>query len=271
MDREKQILKKFYEDVGEKYPEEEIVYQTLRGILRKKFVLSYLDRFKGSLLDVGCNRGMYLELYQGGARYGVDLSYQVLKKAHQNVKQFLAVADAERLQCFKPKSFDNVLCSEVLEHCLNPDAVFAGIYHVLKFDGYGLITTPNYKRHRPKWIGLGRLPRFGIGCDGEEGYFHTAYHAEELKKMAEKAGLKIIEFGTLEKNVKYAGKIPAALFIFGRSLNRLIKSRKFEQLNLWLFDKLMLWIYHACHFTGLDKMLRKFVKEGVRSYILVQK
>jgi len=78
MRKEHIALKRFYESVGENYPEEEEVYTTLRGKLRRQFVLSRLAQFNGSLLDVGCNRGMYLLAYQGGARFGVDISRSVV-------------------------------------------------------------------------------------------------------------------------------------------------------------------------------------------------
>jgi len=271
MNQIKQTLKKFYEEVGLKYPEEDVVFRTLRGILRKKFVLSYLNRFKGSLLDIGCNRGMYLDEYNGGVCFGVDLSLNVLEKVHQNNPKHLIVADAERLQCFKSESFDNILCSEVLEHCLNPDAVFQSIAHVLRTNGYALLTTPNYNRQRPKWIGLGSLPQFGIDCDCEDGYFHTAYRPEELAEMAKNAGLKIVEVGTLEKDVKYAAKIPAAIFLTGNAVNKLLHSKRFENANKAFFNKLTLFIYNIARITGLNKILLKLFPEGVRSYVLMQK
>jgi len=264
-------LKKFYEQVGEKYPEEEKVYHTLRGILRKKFVLSHLQRFQGSLLDIGCNRGMYLHAYRGGPRFGIDLSSSVLKNIPKQWHIHLTVADAERLQCFKPGSFDNALCSEVLEHCLDPQAVFNSIAHVLRPGGYALLTTPNYKRERPRWIGLGVLQHFGIDSDCEEGYFHTAYRPEELERFANAAGLKVIEVGTLEKEVKYAAKVPAAILLSGRFVNRLFRSKSFEKFNEALFDRLTLLIYYFFHYTALDKIILKFISEGVRSYILMQK
>jgi len=271
MNREKLALKKFYEDVGEHYPEEEQVYHTLRGMLRKKFILSRINRFRGSLLEIGCNRGMYLQAYRGGTRFGVDLSLSVLKHAHQEKTMHLAVADAERLQCFKTDSFQNVLCSEVLEHCLHPQEIFAGIGHVLRPGGTALLTTPNYRRKKPVWIGLGTLTHFGIDCDCGDAYFHTAYRPEELAAMAEKSGLAVIEIGTLEKEIKYAAKIPAAILIFGRMLNKILKSEKFDAANEAFFNHLTIWIYQICHFSGLEKLLLKFVPEGVRSFIIMQK
>jgi 2-polyprenyl-3-methyl-5-hydroxy-6-metoxy-1,4-benzoquinol methylase len=271
MNRIRQALKDFYEQVGEKYPEEDQVYRTLRGKLRRAFVLSHLARFHGSLLDVGCNRGGYLREYHGGARFGVDLSSSVLRHLPKGEKILALAADAERLQCFKAAGFDNVLCSEVLEHCLNPQAVFQSIFHVLRPNGSALLTTPNYRRSRPQWIDLGTLKHYGITSECREEYFHTAYRPEELVELAHQAGLTVMESGTLEKEIKYAAKIPAAILLAVRLLNRLFRSQKLERANEILFDKLTLWIYYFCHVTRLEALLLSFVSEGVRSYILMQK
>lgn len=270
MDQVKLSLKKFYEEVGLKYPEEEIVYHTLRGILRKKFIVQRLSCFEGSLLDVGCNRGMYLDIYERGERFGADISLNVLKKASRK-KKHLIVADAEDLNCFQAGSFNNVLCSEVIEHCLNPQAVFQSFAYVLKSGGLALITAPSYKKTKPKWIDLGRLPHFGVECECEDGYFHTAYRPEELAEMAKQANFNIIETGFLEKEIKYAAKIPAAVYLFGNFINRFFKSKKFDKKNKEVFDKFMLLVYKICSLSGLEKILMKFVTEGIRSYVLIQK
>ncbi len=271
MDVMKKKLKNFYEDVGEKYPEEEVIYKTLRGRLRKKFVLNHLKKFNGTLLDIGCNRGMYLDAYHSGPRFGIDLSLNVLRKAPNNPHKNLVVADAEQLTCFKAESFENVLCSEVIEHCLNPQAVVDGIAHVLKKNGKALITTPDYKKERPKWIQLASLPHYGVQSPSEQGYFHTAYHPQELTEMAEKAGLKVLEMGTTEKEVKYAAKVPAVIFISVRAFNRIIKSKWLEKKNMQFFNKFTLWIYYFCHYTGIEKFFMLFIKNGVRSFVLLQK
>ncbi len=159
----------------------------------------------------------------------------------------------------------------MLEHCLNPLAVFKSISHILKPTGYALLTTPNYRRYRPEWIGLGRLPQYGISIDCEDGYFHTAYRPEQLVEFAKQAGLKIVEVGTLEKEVKYAAKIPAAIFLFGNFVNRFLHSEKFDRINKKLFDDLTLFIYDVCRVTKLEKILLKIFTDGVRSYILMKK
>jgi 2-polyprenyl-3-methyl-5-hydroxy-6-metoxy-1,4-benzoquinol methylase len=267
----KNRLQTFYEEVGAKYPEQEIVYHNLRGILRKNFVLSHLKNFKGRFLDVGCNRGMYLGQYKGGNGFGIDLSHNILRLASQILQKRLIVGNAERLFFFKRGSFDAVLCSEVLEHCLNPNNVFEGLAYILRPSGKALITTPNYRNKKPDWIDLGELRHYDVHSDCNDTYFHTAFRPEELCEFARSNGLKVVEFGTLEKEVKYATKIPVIILLAGRLINRVFHSVRFEHLNQKLFERLSLAVYKMCRVTGVDRFLVRLVKEGVRSYVIVTK
>jgi 2-polyprenyl-6-hydroxyphenyl methylase/3-demethylubiquinone-9 3-methyltransferase len=272
MTEPKKALFDFYQQVGERYDEEENVYQTLRGILRKRFIMDILADWQGSLLDIGCNKGMYLHAYQGGERFGVDLSLPVLQKIRDPQHTLhLAVADAENLGCLAADAFDHVLCSEVLEHCLHPEKVFQGIAHILKLGGTALITTPNYRGQKPQWISLGPLHEVGVECDCDEGYFHTAYRPKELQELSEQAGLQVVKAGTLEKQIKYAAKIPAAFLLAGRALNRIFRSKRFGLWNENFVHLHTLYCYTLCQKMGLEKWLTAKIKEGVRSYILVKK
>ncbi len=271
MTEPKEALYDFYQQVGERYQEEDLVYQTLRGRLRKRFVMNVIVDWRGSLFDLGCNRGMYLHAYKGGERFGVDLSLPVLQKIEKRTELHLAMADAENLDCFAENSFEHVLCSEVLEHCLNPEKVFASIARVLKPGGTALITTPNYRGQKPKWIDLGPLQEYGIGCDCEKGCFHTAYRPDELRALSEQAGLQAIKTGTLEKQIKYAAKIPAAILLSGRAMNRIFRSQRFERWNERFVHTGTLWCYKLSQKLGLENWLTGKIKEGVRSYILVTK
>lgn len=264
-------LKAFYDSVGAHYDEEEAVYLTLRGRLRREFVLNWLKAQRGSLLEIGVNRGMYLNAYDGGDRVGVDLSVTVLKKARRERPVSYLVADAERLFCFKSGSFERVLCSEVIEHCFHPQAVFDSIAHVLKPQGQALITTPNYRGERPTWVSLGSMREVGVEGEWGDNYFHTAYRPEELAEMAHLSGLTVPESGTLEKEVKYAAKLPALLLLIGRRLNRLLRSQRFGRRNEDFFQKSSLFVHQVIERIGLTPFFLRFVKEGVRSYIIVQK
>ncbi len=272
MTEPKKALFDFYQQVGERYDEEEHVYQTLRGILRKRFIMDILAEWQGRLLDIGCNKGMYLHAYQGGERFGVDLSLPVLQKiGNRDADLHLAVADAENLECLAANVFDHVLCSEVLEHFLHPEKVFEGIARVLKPGGTALITTPNYRGHKPQWISLGPLQDVGVECGCDEGYFHTAYRPKELQELSEQAGLQVVKAGTLEKQIKYAAKIPAAVLLAGRALNRIFRSKQFGRWNESFVHTHTLYCYKLCQKMGLENWLTAKIKEGVRSFILVTK
>ena len=267
-------LRDFYEEVGEKYPEEEVVYHTLRGKLRKKFVLEFVHGAKGRFLDVGCNTGVYIREYRNGPAVGVDLALSVLKKARKSLPQgrenqvHFVVGSAENLFFLKKYSIDSLICSEVLEHLFHPQRVFDGFAHVLRPGGQGLLTTPNYRRTKPEWIETGELKNYAI--QGEE-YFHTAYRPEELEEMARKAGLRVVKSGTLEWEIKYATKIPVLILWTIRAVNRFtFKSTRVESWNLRLFEKLSNLFYELGHATGLEKIFRLLIKEGVRSFILVE-
>ncbi len=268
---DKKALKQFYTELGEQYPEEKEVYQTLRGMLRRTFVLGVISGWEGSLLDVGCNRGMYLDAYEGGRRFGADISLPALERARRNKPVHYIVADAENLTCFRRESFDHVLCTEVIEHCMEPSGIFQGISHVLKSGGVALVTSPNYRGVRPEWTPVGSLARYLHDTKKMESYYHSAYRPEELEGLAGGAGLEVIGSGTTEKEIKYASKVPAVFLLAGRGINRIFKSEAFERRNERFFQQFTIWIQKVSHRTGLESVLLRFVREGVRSYILMKK
>lgn len=267
-----ETYRSFYEEVGEKYPEEDRVYRSLRGRLRKRFVSEWLSKQQGRFLDVGCNRGMYLASYENGPRFGIDISHSVLRLARKDGNLRLAVADAQRLGCLREGSFDFVLCSEVLEHVASPERVVSGIFRVLREGGRVLLTTPNYRGRKPGWVDTGLLRTYGIrGVQGER-YFHTAFRHGELAAMGREAGLVVAEQGTLEKEIKYAAKIPALLFVVSRCLNRMTgRSPAWDRWNQRMLDRLTVGIYEFLRALRLDRLLNRFVAEGVRSYVILEK
>ena len=273
MGRESESYRKFYEEVGEKYPEETIVYRSLRGRLRKAFILKRLSSWKGRFLDVGCNQGMYLREYEGGWKVGMDISYPVLRKIrNENGVLSLVVADAQCLDCFRACTFDGILCSEVLEHVKQPIKVLEGLIRLLKPGGRVLVTVPNYRGRRPEWVEIGTMRGYGIHGVRGESYYHTAFRPEELEKMGRRAGFEIIETGTLEKEVKYAAKIPFMLFVMFHFLNRkTFRNQRWALVNQRMYDALTNGIYALVRGVGFNRLLVNWISEGVRSYALFKK
>jgi len=260
----------FYESVGERYPEEELVYQTLRGRLRRRFVLSYLVRLRGRLLDLGCNRGVYVQAYQNGPVVGVDLAYSVLRVAARRCPHAGFVqGDAQNLAFFRDCVFDAVLCSEVLEHVPHPERLLRETWRVLVPGGRLFLTTPNYKKARPRWVALGVMKAYGVEGIREGRYYHTAFRPEELQLMAEEVGFEVLEAGTFEKEVKYSSRIPVLFFHLLRLLNKtLLRSEAVQAFNE---RQLELWTSRTYAFLrrmGLDRLCERWVREGVRSYLL---
>ena len=142
--RENRELKSFYEELGEKYPEEGIVYNTLSGVLRKEFITSKLLSMRSSLLDIGCGAGVYCKVYGNEGYIGIDISASIIKRTKKMFPDDnFVVCDAQNI-CIRDNSMDNVLCSEVLEHLPDPIKCLKEICRALRTGRILLVTVPNF-------------------------------------------------------------------------------------------------------------------------------
>lgn len=265
----------FYECVGANYPEEDLVYRSLRGMVRKRFVEYHIKTTEGTFLDLGCNRGGYICNYAKGRAIGVDISLPVLKIARARPSEgnlHFVRGDAQNLSFLRSNSIDFILCSEMIEHVPRPQSVFAECLRVLRTGGKLLVTTPNYKRNKPAWVPIGEMAKYGVAGVHGNLYFHTAFRPEELEQMAKKTGFSTMITGTFEKEVKYATRLPVIFFYFIRSLNRFtLNNARLDRLNNRFLDEFSLIIYKFCVRFGLNALLTRLVTEGVRSYLIAQK
>ena len=257
--------------MGKVYDEEAAVYSTVRGILRRKFILQKISNFKGSIIDIGCGSGIYLEKYIGSPKSGIDLSLHLLKKVKKRISgSFFIVGDAETLSFLKPEITDNIICTEVLEHLISPEALISEVYRILNPGGKVLVSTPNYSKDKPGWIEIsGKLKKLSLsGVEGR--YYHTAFKPEELKDLFEKAGFETVEYGTFEKEIKIIAKIPAVFKIILDKLNKkLFQKTEFEIFNEKIFQLLCRFNYIIL--KPLLNYLTGYIKDGVRSYIVLKK
>ncbi len=143
-----------------------------------------------SVLEVGCGGGQVLRLFPHANLTGVDVSAKMLSKARQNLRGYrveLLKGELDDLN-LPAHSFDTVICSEVLEHAVNPEAVLRGIQRLLRPAGRVVITFPNdYLVNKIKSVirtcRLTILPPFRRISRGGDHYLLHVWRVREMREM----------------------------------------------------------------------------------------
>ena len=102
------------------------------------------NRANDRIIEVGCGGGNVVANLSVGKLFGFDISRHILSKAKENLRGvvYLFQGDVENLSS-KGQTFTHVICSEVLEHVLNPPAALEEIARVLVSHGTAVISVPN--------------------------------------------------------------------------------------------------------------------------------
>ena len=113
--------------------------QKLAHFLTETFFLK-----KGTLLDVGCGRGEFLEAFknEGMKVHGLDIS----PKVHEFSKNFqVAQCDFEK-EAFvcKDNTYDFIFSKSVVEHLHYPERLMDECYRVLKKGGKAVFMCPSW-------------------------------------------------------------------------------------------------------------------------------
>jgi ubiquinone/menaquinone biosynthesis C-methylase UbiE len=96
------------------------------------------------ILEVGCGAGHILEQIHKGKLFGIDISDIQIQRAKERLgnKVVLIKSPGEKIP-YADKYFDKLLCSEVIEHVLDPAPLLAEMKRVLKDDGILSLSIPN--------------------------------------------------------------------------------------------------------------------------------
>lgn len=112
------------------------------SILTNQLQVDLLEDFspflKGNLLDVGCGEKPYKLIYDKICEKSIGIDVETCKHEQKWVDVFASADDMP----FDNGSFDSILCTNVLEHVANMEAVFREMGRVLKKDGYAVISVP---------------------------------------------------------------------------------------------------------------------------------
>lgn len=158
---------------------------------RLRLIRTLLDPKPGErLLEVGCGGGHVLERFPECDLVGIDVSSEMLVKASARLAGLRVEFRKGELHevGLEPESFDAVICSEVLEHVVDPDAVLDSVRAHMKPTGRAVVTFPNDPFiARAKGVlrrsGLALLPPFKrTDWGGDQYHLHT-WTVSEMRSL----------------------------------------------------------------------------------------
>lgn len=142
------------------------------------------------VLEVGCGGGHVLERFSHAHLTGIDMSAEMLARTRVRCggDPDLMRGAAEALP-FADRSYDVVLCTEVLEHTRDPAAVIAELMRVVRPGGRVVVSIPNERNiDRAKRLlrsvpGLRRLLRT-LAEEENEWHLHS-FDLQMLRDIAD--------------------------------------------------------------------------------------
>ena len=161
----------------------------------KKTYGRYLERVcalgceRGSLLDIGCGNGFFLECaLESGFRdvHGVEPSHQAVNKATRSIRERI-VRDIMRPGIFEAEQFDAICMFHVFDHIPDPNQLLLECLRILKPGGFVLALNHNVESWSARLLGE-RSPIFDIE--------HTfLYSPSTMRLIFEATDFKVIEQG----------------------------------------------------------------------------
>ncbi len=142
-------LKEIHEDVPPDYYDTSIksnLIQRLYHTRRFRALAGMVTKVSGPILDIGCDGGTLLEYTAARAQspcvVGMDLAEEAVVYTRNKRPDFgVLVGDAEHLP-FRDSTFDAIFASEVMEHILHPEHLFAEVKRCLRDGGYAIVSVP---------------------------------------------------------------------------------------------------------------------------------
>ena len=148
------------------------------------------------ILDVGCGSGLTGKKIKtsAGADFvaGIELNEEAANSAKSNL-DLVICGDIETIDLdFKDKSFDCIICADVLEHLKDPWQVLVKLSEVLKADGILIASIPNIRNIKPliKII----LDKFEYETEGILDRTHLRFFTfHTIYKMFDECGFTIVK------------------------------------------------------------------------------
>lgn len=151
---------------------------------RVKAILDFLAAGPAdTVLEVGCGAGVVLEQIPAGRLIGLDLSRFILEKTKHRLagrRAAILQADGEYLP-FANHSLGKIVCTEVIEHVLEPVNVARELARVAANDSVIVISIPNEALidRLKDWIGKLGLSRWLLAGGPEQNAYDSPANANE--------------------------------------------------------------------------------------------
>lgn len=118
-------------------------------------VISLLEPVE-KILEVGCAEGFLGQFITqnnlGSEIFGIEIHNQSGEKAKKWYRRIF-IGNVESMDLSQVPDVDAIVCADLLEHLIDPWAVFSKLVGKLKSDGYFILSIPN-ARHIRTWFGL---------------------------------------------------------------------------------------------------------------------
>jgi SAM-dependent methyltransferase len=142
------------------------------------------------VLEVGCGGGHVLRLFPECQLTGVDVSGEMLRKARQNLRGLdvrLLKGELDEVEV-EPCSYDGIVCSEVLEHVIDPESILEQMQLLLAPGGRAVVTIPNDHlintlKACVRFSGLSRVPPFRRVSWGGDRYHLHVWRAAQMRAL----------------------------------------------------------------------------------------
>lgn len=179
---------------------------------RTVFIYKRFNEYlQGKILDVGCDKALMRDMIGANRYTGIDVTDEA--DVRHNIEGVLPFPD---------KSFDTVLCIEVLEHVDNLHQLWNELIRVTK--KHLVISLPNCWNHiRARLrVGYGSVWNYGLPIDPPVDRHKWFFNLEEAQdfceQRAERDGLEILEMVALERPRPLWVRLPRRLRYLQRNL-----------------------------------------------------
>lgn len=174
-----------------------------------KNTIEFLKNKTGNILDLGCGSGRHLQKIKSGKMFLVDFSEKMLKIARKKAKNKKIKADFIETELynlpFKNNFFDSVICMHSLYCIKNPklrEKTLKEIYRVLKPKAKLLISVWDKNSNRFK---KDKKEKY-VKWQNKGLRYYYLFDKEELQRLLEKAGFKIINKINSNVNLTFIAK-----------------------------------------------------------------